>query len=411
VLNDDGIPGITGDERVILVFGMRRGGDSVYALDVTDRDAPVRLWEVNSNTPGFADLGQTWSTPVVANVNIGGTRRAVALFGGGYDEGQDNPGYRTDTIGNAVFMVDALTGAKLWSAGNSSAEHSLGLPAMRHSIPAPLAVLDLNQDGLAERMYVGDMGGRVWRFDIVNGAAGGALVEGGVIASLGAADLPAPQPPGEVRRFYSTPDVVPVVTQGRYFLTVNLGSGFRAHPLDTTGRDEFFSIRDFRVQGVIDTADYPTPLRRAGLVDVTNNANPELLLTDRGWRLRMVLSAGEKILNPSTTFQNSVFFTSYTPGVAANACVAARGLNRLYQVDVRTGGAVTNLDESIDGPDDPLTESDRYRDLQQGGIAPEVTFLFPADGADEPVACIGIECLTPAVGDDLVRTFWTQQGG
>jgi type IV pilus assembly protein PilY1 len=410
VLNDDGLPGIAGEERVILVFGMRRGGDSVFALDVTDRNAPVRLWEVNSNLPGFSDLGQTWSTPVVADVNIGGTRRPVALFAGGYDEGQDNPGYRTDTIGNAVFMVDALTGARLWSAGNTDAEHQLVLARMRHSIPAPLTVLDLDRDGLADRMYVGDMGGRVWRFDIVNGASANALVEGGVLASLGAAHLPSPPPPSEVRRFYAAPDVVPVVSQGRYFLTINLGSGFRAHPLDTTTRDEFFSIRDFRVNEVIDSDSYPTPLTRAALVDVTNDANPELALTDRGWRLRMVQSAGEKILNRSTTFQNSVFFTSFTPGTSGDSCVAARGLNRLYQVDVRTGGAVTNLDGSIDGPDDPLTESDRYRSLRQGGIAPEVIFLFPEDAPDVPVACIGAECLTPEIDSRLIRTYWTQDG-
>ena len=43
-----------------------------------------------------------------------------------------------------------------------------------------------------------------------------------------------------------TPDIVPVVKRGTYYLTINLGSGFRAHPLDTATADEFFSIRDFR---------------------------------------------------------------------------------------------------------------------------------------------------------------------
>ena len=40
-------------------------------------------------------------------------------------------------------------------------------------------MLDLNQDGLADRMYVGDMGGQVWRFDIFNGEVVSKLVEGG----------------------------------------------------------------------------------------------------------------------------------------------------------------------------------------------------------------------------------------
>ena len=410
ILNDDGLPGVSGAERVLLFFGMRRGGDSVFALDVTDRNKPFKLWEINNNTPGFEDLGQTWSTPVVADINVGGTRTTVAMFAGGYDSGQDNPGYRMDNIGNAVYFVNALTGAKVWSAGESLTGHKLALPQMRNSIPAPLAVLDVNQDKLADRIYVGDMGGRVWRFDIVNGATGASLVEGGVLASFGAADLPQPAALSDIRRFYASPDIVPVVSQDKYFLTVNIGSGYRAHPLDTQSNDEFFSIRDFNVQGVIKTTDYGKPLTRSSLVDITNNASPALLLTDNGWRLRMVQSTGEKILNKSTTFQNSVFFTSFTPGAAANACVASKGLNRLYRVNVLDGSPVTNLDGSVDEPDDPLTESDRYSNLQQGGIAPEAIFLFPEDQPDKPVVCIGVECPPVPLDNQLIRTFWTQDG-
>ena len=237
-----------------------------------------------------------------------------------------------------------------------------------------------------------------------------SLVEGGVLASLGAADLPPPAPASEIRRFYSAPDVVPVVTEGKYFLTVNLGSGYRAHPLETAINDEFFSYRDFNVQGIIDTDDYGVPLTRTDLIDVTSTPNATLLLNDNGWRLRMVQSAGEKILNKSTTFQNAVFFTSFTPGAAANACVASKGLNRLYRVNVLNGNPLTNLDGSVDGPDDPLTEDDRFRYLQQGGIAPEAIFLFPEDQPDEPVVCIGVECAPPGISNDLTRTFWTQDG-
>ena len=411
IMDNDGVPGIAGSERVILVFGQRRGGDSVFALDVTDRNAPVRLWEINNGTPGFADLGQTWSTPVIANINVAGSRKAVAMFGGGYDSGQDNSGYRVDNVGNAIYFVDLLTGAKIWSAGENAADHKLVLPQMRHSIPAPLAVLDINQDGLADRMYVGDMGGRVWRFDIVNGGAGTELVEGGMIASLGAAHLPPPRPASEIRRFYAAPDIVPVVSQGKYFLTINLGSGYRAHPLDATTNDEFFSVRDFNVQGVIDTDDYPTtPLTRSGLLDITNDTNPTLLLSDNGWRLRMVQAAGEKILNKSMTFQNSVFFTSFTPGARSNVCIASKGLNRLYRVSILDGSPLTNLDGSVDGPDDLLSADDRYTNLQQGGIAPEVVLLFPEDQPDQPVVCIGVECPPVSVESKLVRTFWSEHG-
>jgi len=70
---------------------------------------------------------------------------------------------------------------------------------MNNSIPSAVRVLDLDADGFADRMYAGDTGGRIWRFDIItdtDAAAPGQqlpsasnLVTGGVLASLGNADL------------------------------------------------------------------------------------------------------------------------------------------------------------------------------------------------------------------------------
>jgi type IV pilus assembly protein PilY1 len=44
---------------VYILFGMRRGGDSFYALDVTNKNAPVLKWVAN-----YPEFGQSWSTPV-----------------------------------------------------------------------------------------------------------------------------------------------------------------------------------------------------------------------------------------------------------------------------------------------------------------------------------------------------------
>ncbi len=406
IYNDDGIPGISGAERVFLTFGMRRGGDTVYTIEVTDRNAPKLLWKVDSNDSDFSEMGQTWSTPVITDVIVGGARKTVAIFGGGYDDGQDNPGYRTDSVGNAIYMVDLLTGNLVWKASASGA--NLDLPEMTHSIPSPIAVVDISQNGLADRMYVGDMGGRLWRFDIVNGAAVDDLVEGGVIASLGGAAEVVPAA-ADLRRFYAQPDVVPVISNDRLILTVNLGSGYRAHPLDATIEDEFFSVRDYKVFDIIPTDGYGPPLTRSELVDITTEPNPTLDPDVDGWRLRMVESSGEKILSQSFTFQGAIFFSSFSPGNAANQCVASSGLNRLYRVNVLDGSPNTNLDQPVDDGEE-LTVEDRFIELQQGGIAPRPVFLFPRDRSDRPVACIGVECLDPGINNDLVRTFWTQDG-
>ena len=413
VQNDDGRPGLSGSERAILLFGMGRGGEAVFALDVTDRNAPRLLWEISSADSDFADLGQTWSPPVAARVRIGGTPTDVAVFGGGYDPGQDNRTFRQDTIGNAIYMVDLATGERLWSAGSADAvgPHDLVLPGMRFSIPAPVRPLDLNADGLAERFYVGDMGGQLWRFDIVNGENAGTLVEGGVLASLGGAAAGTTPPTASLRRFYEAPDVVQVLLDRKLLIAINIGSGYRGHPLDTNIEEAFFSIRDFDVFGVIDSADYPTsPVSVAQLVDVTNDAEADVPFASAGWQLRLVLGAGEKMLGESLTFNNTTLFTSFTPGEPASECTGGAGINRLYAVSILDGRPRTNFDSAVG---EPLTVADRNRTLISGLPVTDVNFYRTESG---PTICAGTECVSPEDiagfgASPVKRTYWFQREG
>jgi len=415
VLNDDGQPGLAGPEKAILLFGMGRGGDGVFAVDVTARDAPVLLWEISRADEGFGDLGQTWSTPVAARVRIGDTVRDVVVFGGGYDPGQDNRTFRQDTRGNAIYMVDLADGSRLWSAGSdqSADPHDLNLPDMQYSIPAPVKPLDLNGDGLAERFYVGDMGGQVWRFDIVNGQSGSALVDGGVLASLGGAAAGDPGPE-DLRRFYEAPDVVPLILDNKFFLAINIGSGYRGHPLDTAVDESFFSIRDFDVFGVIGTDDYPAaPVSVDQLTDVTSNAEAEVPFSAAGWRLSLVEGAGEKILGESLTIDNVTFFTSFTPGETATECTGGAGINRLYAISAFDGRPRTNFDRSTG--DGELTVDDRFRVLNAGIPVTDVS-IYRID--DSPTVCAGTECLTEEEmaalrlrQTPLKRTYWYPREG
>ena len=112
-------------------------------------------------------------------------------------------------------------------------------------MPTKVRVIDFSGDGFVDRMYASDMGGQVWRLDIKKGATPGNLVTGGVIARLGAEGLAAPSD-AETRRFYNTPDVSMFTdkTQNRRFISVSIGSGYRAHPFDLSAQDRFYSIRD-----------------------------------------------------------------------------------------------------------------------------------------------------------------------
>ncbi|MEE4184659.1 MAG: PilC/PilY family type IV pilus protein [Gammaproteobacteria bacterium] len=397
ILNDDGLGGITGNERAILTFGMRRGGDALFAIDVTDRNDPQLLWEIDSSTPGFSDLGQTWSTPQASRVKLGGTARDVLFFGGGYDTGQDNETYREDTVGNAVYMVDTETGQLLWSAGNGNG-YDLNLPEMTHSIPAPLLVTRLNGDGFASRLYFGDMGGRIWRIDLINGNPVADFAEGGVLASLGgAANAPNPSV-DKLRRFYNQVDVANVVGNGERFLAVNVGSGYRAHPLDRDIDEVFFSVRDFNVSTVIPTDQYPAPVTFDELIDITNLGDVSIAYGAKGWRMTMDASPGEKVLGRSITFDGTIFFTSFAPGSGANACTAVAGQNRLYAVSLFNGFTI------LDTP---------FVQLQQGGIAPqpELVYVPSANGEDaKTIVLSGTEPTEVPVIDPITRTYWTQDG-
>ena len=431
ILNNDGVAGIGGSERAILYFGMRRGGESVYAVEVTDRDNPQLLWKISSGTSGYESLGQTWSPPVIAKVDIGGTLRNVAIFGGGYNPGQDAPGYRADGRGNAIFFADALTGALLWSAGNG-AGHDLDLPLMTNAIPAGIRVLDVNQDRMADRMYIGDMGGRVWRFDIINGEPGADLVRGGVFATLGAGDMSTPTT-ADARRFFATPDVARIVTNYGSYLSINVGSGHREDPLDTGTDDEFYALRDYTVFTALEEDDYDEPIERSDLADITDIPDEPLAYGVKGWRLVLDRSPGEKVVSESRTFNNTIYFGSFTPGGNGDACVAAGGLNRLYAISASDGAPIANLDGSTDS--DELTPDDRIRELNQGGMAPDPTLFFspPDDGGDggggggdtclvqdgceeedddgtRITLCLGVECFDPGIANPPVRTRWSQTG-
>jgi type IV pilus assembly protein PilY1 len=435
-VNDNGVlePGL--GERVTIFFGMRMGGSDYFGLDVTDRNAPTLLWKVGPNESGSKrtpNAGQSWSTPSIARVNVSGsiqnTEQEVLVFGGGYDTVQENGAYAVDSSGSQIFMVDALSGDVLWYAGPSSDTGAdLRHPSLTHGIPGDVRVFDLTGDGFADRMYAADMGGRVWRFDISNGQPRATLVTGGVLASLGNAHL-STHPIETTRRFYNAPDVSFLSSGGRTWLNVAIGSGYRGHPLNLETQDRFYSLRDYQPFARLTQAQYDsaTVITEADvtLIDVTVDIAPTIPPGASGWRMDLRRPAagwtGEKSLSEARTVQSFIQFSTYEPNsdstVLSTSCVPAVGINRLYTVSAYTGAPVFDRENPTDPPD---STDDRDTELSQGGIAPEVVWLFPSP--DDPTTCVGAECRPPpqclvglencGVGINLapVRTFWRQTG-
>ncbi|WP_404368385.1 PilC/PilY family type IV pilus protein [Marinobacter sp.] len=429
VKDDDGngeIGNANGDQAYIY-SGMRRGGRNYYALDVTDPSSPSFLWTIKGGvTSGFDELGQTWSKPVKTKVEIGNQIKEVLIFGGGYDDNQDDVSTRTaDSVGRAMYIVDAESGARLWWAGPAGSGADLELPDMQYSIPASPKVLDVTGDGLANQIYVGDMGGQIFRFDITNGNNAATLATGASIASL------AGSATADNRRFYHSPDLFGIKTGGRRYLGLVIGSGFQAHPLDEDIEDRIYMLRipdvtappiklDANGDPVLDAnnkeiVEYST-LTEVDLYDATENLIQEgtsaeqqaaalALNSAQGYFIKLE-NSGEKVLSSSQTINNETFITTYEPTPSTNPCVPSAGTSRLYHISAFDGRAIINYD-LVDNPDpNELTRGDREVELNTIGIPPDPQRMR-VDDTD--IVCVGAECKKIDSLTGVVETYWYEE--
>ncbi|MCG8537231.1 MAG: pilus assembly protein PilY, partial [Pseudomonadales bacterium] len=415
------------DDHVYVYVGMRRGGRNYYALDVTDRNSPKFLWKITGGSGDFTNMGQSWARPIKTKINVSGTSREVLIISGGYDDAQDSVNIRTpDSIGNSIYIVDAEDGSLIWKAGDGGT-YDLNLGDMDYSIPATVRAIDTNSDGYADQMYVGDMGGQLWRFDIRNGNAASSLVTGAVIADLGGATT------ATARRFYHEPDVSQTVKNSQQQLTVAIGSGYQAHPLSTEVEDRFFVIHqtdtnsapaDSNLDG---SPDYVT-LVESDLYDATDNtiengtdaqktAAISALAAASGWFIEMEgeLSdgsndPGEKILSRALTFGGVVYFSSYQPSATVSAdCTIAPGLSKLYAVNITNGTPAGIIDSSTGTNNDGTDASDRFSTLLTSGLPPDPVHLRISNDSGSGVTnliSVGTEIFTAGERELTTKTHW-----
>jgi hypothetical protein len=173
----DGSPAVAdiqigGAWKTILICGQGKGkGSSVgggtnyyFALDVTDVNNPQVLWEITAAT-----MGETWSIPA-----IGRTLYATAPWAAFMGSGYNNTG--SGTVGNVFYSVRVDTGATLksFTAANVNTASGIAKPYadIPNAIPGSPTALDYNGDGTVEYVYVGDLDGRIWKFNAANSSTG-----------------------------------------------------------------------------------------------------------------------------------------------------------------------------------------------------------------------------------------------
>lgn len=483
-VDKDGIIEPTSGDKVYMYIGMRRGGRNIYAFDVTpsatmtrqtDTVVPKLMWVIEGGSANFTKLGQTWSRPFVTRIryqcsgsvcNDGDSTtddsesRVVLMFAGGYDITQDNgiPA-GLDTMGNAIYIVDPLTGSRIWWASSDSSAN-LVLSAMKYSIPSDLLLMDTDGDSNTDRVYVGDTGGQLWRIDLGTqirvGDNGGST--GYVFADVGCTggtrtDDCSTTTAQNRRKFFYPPDVAQVkesvYSSSPNYDIVTIGSGDREDPLDllttnlTSGSKEavhnriyMFRDYDYQTGKPMDTSTTPpsaatrSPITDSStdMYDATSNAFATAtgtaldaliatLKTKKGWYIDLYEPTavtvpngltttwiGEKVLARTAIFNGVVYITTFTPANDTNAlttCSANEGVAKQYALNVFT--AVGEGDFDRDG--------DKERSSPVGGGIPsEVVIIFRPDGTS---GLIGTSGGAASAGGNFTdapkRTYWFEK--
>jgi type IV pilus assembly protein PilY1 len=351
-------------DKAYLYLTMRRGGRVMYALDVSNPTAPTVMWTKSfseSTDLNFSEMGQTWSRPRVTLVK--GYANPVLVFGAGYDPAEDAEPPTSGTMGRGIFVLDAVTGARVWSAAytaastsctGSSTQAACAVSGMNWGIAADISFVDRDNDLYTDRFYAADLGGNVWRVDLepTVSPAGNTPDKWRVtkFAALGCATGTCASGTTP-RKFFFPPNVVAVGATGvsGSYDVVMLGAGDREHPLVTHSAyntlNRFYVLKDTNTG--MDAGS--TAITEAALV-------PDPSLYDGTLSgFYTTFAAGEKSVNAPVTVRGTTFYGTNKPTPSATSCNANLGEARGYALDPFKGTFTSTVFDGGGLPPTPTT--------------------------------------------------------
>ena len=479
------------DDKVILIIGMRRGGGIFgaepttgfyYALDVSNPASPTLLWSISNSTvrkgttttasTTYAALGETWSEPKIGRISVGSPAKdkIVIFIGGGYDNCNEDSRYGATQVfsGSCVSAIatndgglDASNNPK--TSGGTTAVGSLatykgkavyvvelatlnsGVPdftnggnlvraftTAEYSMLSEMTALDTNFDGYVDRLYMGDTGGNLWRFNVSSNTASSWTMTK-IFSSNPGYTNGLPDSTTGRKIFYKPSAVVDIGGMVRLYF----GTGDREHPLNRAVTDRIYEVID---------KGQASPVTEAQLVDVTEDllqttTDPTLpafqdLLANLakandpsnadyyGWYIGLDQNSGEKVLAGATVYNKVVYFSTYAPNTAVvtDPCqVGNLGTARIYVLDYQNGSAVMNFDTNNDSQYTTYKTNSYATPASAGGNVLLRSDRVERIGAGIPsgvvvtgdkvlIGCGGGICTTSTnPGGQILPVFWRQR--
>jgi len=169
---------------------------------------------------GAADCLPDVSVPIT--VRIGEGPPVAALLEGG--------------IETPLSLFDAVSGRLLWSAAAHSSAVQV-FSGMDAAFTGSLAAIDLDADGVHDRIYAGDMSARLWRFDLQHAAAATEWAIGGVFGDFSNT---------QGRSFLAAPDISLSAPPGMSaWLNIAIGTAAPGNPV---ANNRFYALRDHALE-------------------------------------------------------------------------------------------------------------------------------------------------------------------
>ena len=442
---------VNGVWHTILITGLREGGDSYFALDVTDGKPMSNdgtgakyLWEFTN-----ANLGQTWGDPVIRRVVDTTAGRAWgAFFGSGYAKAGATSSDQSSKEAY-IFGIDAYNAEPLWGpSGAKTSSVKLSSTSLPNDATSELLMIDkdYDEDFTTDFIYAGNLYGDIYR-----------------IKNIGKGESPV------VSHFYESnntttaqpirgrPSFAYSKTAGNYWIYFGTGRYELMSDKTSTTQQYFFGLKEEPDTDGAYTRTYTKPTNLEGVGKITINKlatnrlpNPEVsgtppivvldaksfiqtytytdpatgtnitvskmvkailgkndinLATNEhdSWVIRLGTdsSYSERVVNQPLVVAGVVFFTSFVPD--SDPCGGSGG-SYLYAVDFKTGLAPVAPVFDVNG-DGKTDHNDAVQvDLDGDGVMESVNVaaVYVGKGQASQPVIVGdkIFITTTAPGDE-----------
>jgi len=247
----------------------------------------------------------------------------------------------TGSTGKGFYVVDLISGIILWKytpANNGS---------MDFSMPAAPYAVDMDGDGFIDTVYMGDLGGNIWRFRLCSASAGTSCghSSGDWTGSLFFSSTNVERGSGLSTPSQSHKQIFTSVTGSvdtRNNIWIYFGTGENNDP---TVKPADTSDTKNRLYGVMEDPNFTATRTSSQLLNLTGLSTYDCY-SYKGWYYNLSTNMltrsdlttitnpqGEKMISDPTVFGGQVYFATYVPDQGTGTACGLAGDAFLYKFD------------------------------------------------------------------------------